>query len=59
MYMEKKDVEVWSLLLEDFFFFFFFFLELNLQHMEVSGLGVESELQLPAYSTAIAAWDPS
>ena len=26
--------------------------------MQVSRLGVESELQLPAYTTAIATWDP-
>ena len=30
-----------------------------LQHMEVPGLGVESELQLPAYPTATATQDPS
>ena len=27
--------------------------------MEVARLGVELELQLPAYSTATAMWDPS
>ena len=27
--------------------------------MEVPRLGVESELQLPAYTTATAMWDPS
>ena len=27
--------------------------------MEVPRLGVESELQLPAYATATAKWDPS
>ena len=31
-------------------FFFFFFLGLHLQHMEVFRQGVESELQLPAYT---------
>ena len=31
--------------------FFFVFLELHLQHMEVPSLGVELELQLPAYTT--------
>ena len=36
------------------FFFFFGFLGLHLWHMEVHKLGVESELQLPAYATAIA-----
>ena len=35
--------------------FFFFFLGSNLQHMEVPRLGTESELYLPAYTTAIAA----
>ena len=37
-----------------FFFFFFFFLQVHLQHMEVSRLGVESEQQLPGYPTATA-----
>ena len=39
--------------------FFFFFLGPHLLHMEVPRLGVESELRLPAYTTAIATWDPS
>ena len=30
-----------------------------MQHMEVSGLGVESQRQLPAYTTAMAIWDLS
>ena len=38
--------------------FFFFLFPLYLQHMEVPGLGVESELQLPAYTTATATLDP-
>ena len=38
--------------------FFFFFLELHLPHMEVPRLGAESELQLPAYTTATAMLDP-
>ena len=42
-----------------FFFFFFFLLELSPQHMEVPRPGVESELQLPAYTTPTATWDPS
>ena len=58
-----------------FFFFFFFlsfflssflpsflpsFLSLpHLQHMEVPGLGVKSQLRLLAYATATATWDPS
>ena len=38
---------------------FFFFLGPHLRHMEVPRLGVESELQLLAYATAIATWDLS
>ena len=34
--------------------FFFVFLGLHLQHMEVPRLGVELELQPPAYATATA-----
>ena len=41
-----------------FFFFFSFSLRPHLQHMEVPGLGVESEQQLPAYPTAIATATP-
>ena len=36
------------------FFFFLFFLGPTLQHIEVPRLGVKSELQLLAYTTAIA-----
>ena len=39
--------------------FFFFIFESHLQHMEVPRPGVESELQLPAYTTAMATPDPS
>ena len=41
------------------FFFFFLLLGPHLHHMEVPRLRVESELQLPAYTTAIAMPDPS
>ena len=41
------------------FFFFFCFLGLHSQHMDVARLGLESELQLPAFATATATWDPS
>ena len=47
---------------EAFFFFFlsfFVFLGPYLRHMEVPKLGVKLELQLPAYATATATWDPS
>ena len=39
--------------------YFFFFLGPHLRHMEVPMLGVDSELQLPAYTTATATWDPN
>ena len=42
-----------------FFFFFFCFLGLYQQHMEVPRPGIETELQLPAYTTAIAMQDLS
>ena len=43
----------------DSFFFNFVFIRATPTHMEVPRLGVESELQLPTYTTAIATWDPS
>ena len=42
-----------------FFFFFVFFFRADLQPMEVPKLGVESELQLLAYTTATATLDLS
>ena len=39
--------------------FSFWFLEQCLRHLEVPRLGVESELQLPAYTTATAMQEPS
>ena len=42
-----------------FFFFFFFFFMLYLQHMEVPGLGLESELPLQACVTAMETPDLS
>ena len=43
-----------SVLIMASLFFFFFFPGLHPQHMEVSRLGAESELQLPAYVTTTA-----
>ena len=40
-------------------FFSFVFLGLHLWRMEVPRLGAELELQLLAYATATAMWDPS
>ena len=39
------------------YLFIFVFLGLYLQHMEFPILGVESELQLPAYAAATAMYD--
>ena len=41
------------------FFIFLFFLGLHPRYVEVSRLGVESELQLLLCTTATATWDPS
>ena len=41
------------------FFFFFLLFRVAPQHVEVPRRGFESELQLPAYTTATAAQDPS
>ena len=48
----------WHLRLKAHFCLFVCFLGLYPQHMEVSRLGAESELQLPAYTIATATWDP-
>ena len=40
-------------------YIYVFFLGLHLWHMEASGLGIESELQLLAYTTATAMQDLS
>ena len=40
-----------------FFFFFFVFLGPHLQNVKVPTIGVKSELQLPAYTTATATPD--
>ena len=51
------EVSVWITLL----YLFIYLLGPHLWHMEVPRLGIESELQLQAYSiaTATATWDPS
>ena len=41
------------------FVFFIFVLGPYPRHMEVPRLGIELELQLPAYTTATATWDPA
>ena len=51
--------EVETHFMEVFFFFFFVFLGPQPWHMEVPSLGVQSELPLPAYTTATTMPDPS
>ena len=61
-FMKKADPSLTLLLTQHIFFFFsffFFFLLYHLWHMEVPGLGIESELQLLAYATATATQDLS
>jgi len=49
-------LQLFSQFLPGKLFFFFSFLGPHLQHMEVPGLGVKLELQLPAYTTAQQHW---
>ena len=49
----------YHIFLSIFSLFSFFFLGPHLWHMEVPGLWVKLELQLPAYAIATAMWDPS
>ena len=58
-YVRDKGKEIGKFAEPRFKEIFFFFLGPLLRHMEVPRLGVESELQLPAYTTATAAQDPS
>ena len=44
---------------KNYFFFTFFIFRAHLRHTEVPRLGVELELQLPAYTSATAKQDPS
>ena len=52
---EEKGTETTGFTFFSFFFVVVFFL---LQHMEVPRPGIESELQLRAYTTGTATWDP-
>ena len=53
----EPSVRGWFLLYVGFLFLFCF-LGPHLQHMDVPRLGVKLELELSAYTTAIAALDP-
>ena len=48
--------QVWFIL---FYLYLYIFSGPQVQHMEVPGLGVESELQLPGYVTGTATQDPN
>ena len=54
----KKPIFI-KLIFYYFIFYLLYFLVPYLQHMEVPWLGIQSELQLPAYATATAVQDPS
>ena len=56
--MNLIQINFFSSLCLFFFFFLFSFFRLHLQHMDVPRLGEQSELQLPAYNTAIVTLDP-
>ena len=56
---ENKPCTSFLLAKVSFFFFLSVFLGLHPQHMEVPRLGVNLELQLPAYTTATATQDQS
>ena len=55
----SEVIALLSFLFFSIFFFFYFFLGLHSRHMEVPRLGVKSELQLLAYTTATATRDLS
>ena len=57
--MKKESTSLLIILAEVLGLFFFFFLGPHPWHMEVPKLGVKSELQLMAYTTATEMWDPS
>ena len=50
--LERQDSRPESYTRDGFFFFFLFLFRAAHGHMEVPRLGVDSELQLPAYATA-------
>ena len=56
---ERKFGVFFVVVVAFFFFFFLVFLGPYLWPLEVPKLGVKMELQLPAYTTATATWDPS
>ena len=51
-----KEVLIYILI---YYYYYFCFLELCMQHVKAPRPGVESELQLPAYTTATAIQNPS
>ena len=52
-----QNLLVWCIHI--YIYIYFFFLEPHPQHMEVPRVGVKSELQLLAYTTATTMWDPN
>ena len=59
MYTIRKSILDLKILFIFFLSFFIIFLWPHLRHMEVPGIGVQSELQLLGYTTSTAMPDPS
>ena len=55
----KSQMCVWVFFFFLFIYLFIYFLGPHPWHMEVPRLGLEFKLQLLAYATATAMWDPS
>ena len=58
-YQGQISQDIYTKIYTYLFIYLFWFLGPHLQHVEVSRPGVESELQLPACTTATATQDPS
>ena len=58
-FITEKPIEIGRQNPRSTTWFSLFFLGPHPRHTEVPRLGVKSKLQLPAYTAAIATWDPS
>ena len=57
LYTFTSIITIFIVLCNEYFFLYFFFLRTHPKYMEFPSLGLESELQLPAYTTATATRD--
>ena len=56
-----NDINMEAICLEIYYYYYFIYFlggVAHLWHMEIPRLGIQPELQLPAYTTAIAMLDP-